>query len=203
MGSIIIPASKSLTVTDKSPKENINANYIKVGYQLKFNYISYLFFDISSIPCNALVLNAELVLFKTDKFFENHCEKFIIYQLEGYFSSYTTYDNRPKINKDIKKVFYPFTSKVAVTVDITKFVSLWIKSERICTGIMIDSEPNCSFAKFGSAICNDGYIIPFIKVSFDCICKDCCYKKPTIREVEVTGDVEPESKAPYFIITKE
>ena len=99
MGSIIIPASKSLTVTNKFPDENINANYIKVGYKQKFNYISYLFFDISSIPCNALVLNAELVLFKMDKFCENHSKKFIIYQLEDYFSSYTTYDNRLAPNK--------------------------------------------------------------------------------------------------------
>ena len=47
---------------------------------------------------------------------------------------------------------------------------------------------------------NDSYIIPFIKVNFDgCACdegccKDCCHKKPTIKEVEVTGTVAAESK---------
>lgn len=190
LNSIIIPASKSLTIANKLPMLNINSNHIKVGCQLKFNYISYLFFDVSSIPCNAQFLNAELVLFKTDNFYEDHSKKFIIYQLEDYFSSYTTYDNRPQINKRIKKVFYPFTSKVAVTVDVTKFVSLWIKSEQNCTGIMLDSETDCSLTKFGSSISNDSYIIPFIKVYFE----ECCYGKTTIREVNVTGTVAPESK---------
>ena len=65
---------------------------------------------------------------------------------------------------------------------------------------MLNGGTNCSFTKFGSSICNDSYIIPFIKVNFDgCICnegccEDCCHKRPNVREVEVTGAVAAESK---------
>jgi hypothetical protein len=63
LSSILIPATKSLTVTNKSPNENINEDIITVGYDGKYKYISYLYFDISSIPTNVTVLSAELVLF--------------------------------------------------------------------------------------------------------------------------------------------
>lgn len=193
MSNIIIPASKSLTVTNKSPKENINSNHIKVGYHQKFKYISYLFFDISSIPPNAKILSAKLVLFKTNNFYEDNKE-LVIYQLDDYFSSYTTYNNRPKVNKDIKENFSPFTSKISVTVDVTKFVLLWIKSKSICTGLMLAGDSNCSLSSFGSSISSDSYIIPFIEIKYKVYCISCCDGEATIREVNVTGTVAAESK---------
>lgn len=191
MASIILPASKSVIVTNKFPKQTYNSNYIKVGYKQKYNYISYLYFDISSIPVNIEILRAELVLFKVDNFYEDNSKNLIIYQLEDYFSSYTTYNNRPKVNRSIRKAFCPFTSEVYVTVDITKFVSLWFESENICTGIMMVSESNCIRLEFGSSKSNDSYIIPFIKIYYE----GCCYNdNPTIRNINITGTVPPESK---------
>ncbi len=200
MANIIIPASKSITITDRFPKRNINQNYIKVGYQEKYHYVSYLFFDISNIPCNAIVSRAELVLFKMNNFYKDANKKFIIYQLNDYFSSFTTYNNPPTINKNIKKDFYPIISKVAVRMDVTNFILFWIKSKFSCSGILLDSKTNCSATKFGSSICEDSYLIPFIKVTFnhykcndDCN-ENCHHKKPTVRKVKVTGTVAPKSK---------
>ncbi|WP_242866371.1 DNRLRE domain-containing protein [Clostridium ljungdahlii] len=191
---MIIAADKSLTVTNKLPKENINSDYIKIGYYHKFKYISYLSFDISNIPSNAKILNAELILFKTNNFYEGNNKKLIIYQLKDYFSSYTTYDNRPKIKKDIKETFCPFTSKVYVAVDITKFVLLWAKSKSICTGIMLTSKSDCLLSSFASSKNDDSYNYPFIKLKYKTYCKNCCSEKVTIREVNVKGTVSPESK---------
>lgn len=198
MASIIIPASKSLTVINKLPNQNINSNFIKVGCKEKFNYISYLYFDISSIPDNSKILSAELVLFKTNNFYDDKSKRITIYQLKDYFSSYTTYNNRPSIDSHIKKAFCPFTSDVAITIDIKKFVVLWIKDGSICTGIMLEGESGCKVTELGSSKSNDSYIIPFIKVNIEACnekcCKRYCDEKPTITEVDVTGTVAPRSK---------
>lgn len=119
MGSILIPASKSLTVTDRLPDGNINEDIIITGRDGIYNYFSYLFFDISSIPSNVSISYAELVLFKTDKFYDDINKTFGIYPLLDYFSIYTTYSNRPRINNSVLKNFYPLTSKVAVTIILT------------------------------------------------------------------------------------
>ncbi|WP_346890849.1 DNRLRE domain-containing protein, partial [Clostridium sp. UBA3887] len=72
MSNIIIYATKSLTVTSKLINGNMNKPTITVGSDGIHNYISYLFFDISSIPSNASISSAELVLFKTNNFY-NDC----------------------------------------------------------------------------------------------------------------------------------
>jgi hypothetical protein len=126
LSSILIPATKSLTVTNNFPNTNINEDIITVGYDGKYKYISYLYFDISSIPNNVSVLSAEFVLFKTDDFYNDIRKEFLICPLSDYFSTYTTFNNSPKMNTRIKRPFYPLTSKVAVTVNLTYLVSLWL-----------------------------------------------------------------------------
>ena len=218
MASIIISASKSLTVTNKFPNENIKSDFIKVGYEQNFKYISYLFFDISSIPSNTKILSAELTLFKTNNFYEDYCKKFVICQLEDYFSSYTTFNNRPQINFCINKIFHPIIREVSITIDIKRFVLLWIEAKRICTGIMLASEPNCNISEFGSSNSQDKYIIPFIKIIYEkhseepnkrlynncynftcnctctCICNCGQQGEPSIAKVNVTGTVASNSK---------
>ncbi|WP_297422304.1 DNRLRE domain-containing protein [Clostridium sp.] len=166
MASIIIPASKSLTIIDKFPTENINNNIISVGNNGINNYISYLFFDISTIPNDVLISYAELVLFKTDKFYNDDNKIFEVYSLDEYFSTYTTFKNHPKINDSFKKIFYPVTSKAAVTIPITSLVKLWLKDFNINTSIMLCSKSKNSLLHFGSAICKQKYLVPFLKVYF-------------------------------------
>lgn len=219
LANIIIPASKSLTVTDRYPDTGIDANTIKVGYDRKYAYYSYLFFDISSIPTNAAVQNAELVLFKIDNFYEDRDMDFYIYPLYDYFSPFTDYNNRPSINRRMKKTFYPITAKAAVTVDLTEIVSMWVENELPAAGIALLKKDNACCAGFGSSSCINSCLSPFIRVIFtQCACnKGCekqynncnqncvqnfyincipisCSSKPTIRKVRVIGTVGPRSK---------
>ena len=78
MKNILIPASKSLTVTSKFPCRNLNNDKIKVGYDGNYIYYSYLYFDISSLPRNIVLYDSKLILFKVDKFYNDKYTKFLI-----------------------------------------------------------------------------------------------------------------------------
>ncbi|WP_411678884.1 DNRLRE domain-containing protein [Clostridium thailandense] len=198
MASVIIPATKSLTITTKYPNKSLNGDTIAVGCDGTYKYYSYLFFDISSIPCDALILSAELVLFKTDDFYCD-CDKiFSISPLCDYFSSYTSYKNQPDVIFYIKKNFYPLTSKVAVTVNINPIISLWVENKLINKGIALYYEKNKKVvANFGSSKSKDEYTIPFINVNYEKK-KVKCEEDPnknnaTIRKVRVIGTVGAHS----------
>lgn len=200
MSSILIPATKSLTVTNKLPNGNINEDIIMVGIDEKYMYTSYLFFDSSAIPNNVYVSNAELVLFKTNNFYNNSKIEFSISPLSDYFSTYTTFNNPPRENKIIKTKFYPITSKVAVTVNLSYIVSLWVKNQLTNTGIALYCRNQNVIAEFGSAINENSYLIPFINVSINPIINknQCCTRYPidngTTKQVQVIGTVAAASK---------
>lgn len=225
MENIIIQATKSLTLTNKLPDGNINGDNISVGNDEFYTYSSFLFFDISSIPANSEISNAELVLFKTDNFYNNNRKCIYIYPLSDYFSSYTTYNNAPEVNKVIEGKLYPLTSKVSVTTNLTKIVSQWHRNPVLNKGIILCKRDNNFITNFGSAMCNDSYLKPFIKIVYSiknvivihenhtkekticypCLCTCPCTCKPhptpltpTIRKVQVTGIVAPYSI--YLII---
>jgi len=222
--SIIIPSTKSLTLTNKIPVGNINEENITVGNDGLYTYSSFLFFDISKVPSNAEISNAELVLFKTDNFYKDNRKCIYIYPLFDYFSTYTTYNNPPEVNTLIEGSLYPLTSKISVTANLTKIVSLWFRNAVSNKGIILCKKNNNFITSFGSAICNDKYLTPFIKVAYSvkstiiihenstpmkviqCPCPCNCPPHPyppippipTIRRVEVTGIVA--SMSIYVII---
>jgi len=167
MANIIIPAVKSLTVTNKSPYKGIDESTITIGCNNKDNYYSYLFFDVSSLPSDIYISNAELVLFKTDNFFYNNQEKLSVSPLKDYFSTYTTYSNAPNYDHYLIINFYPLTSKVAVTVNITNIVSGWIKNRPSNKGIILYGRSKGTTVNFGSVKSNDAYLIPFLKVYYE------------------------------------
>ena len=202
LSSILIPATKSLTVTNKLPNGNINGDTITVGNDGVNNYISYLFFDISAIPSNVSVINAELVLFTTNNFYNDYKKEIFICTLNDYFSTYTTFNNRPRVNSNVKRKFSPLTSNVALTVNLTYFLSLWFKNKLTNAGITLFSNNNI-LSDFGSAISKDAYLIPFINVSITPIVSDKCdcfkncncnHQEPTIRQVRVIGTVAEDSQ---------
>ena len=166
MESIIIPSTKSLTLTNKIPNGNINKDNITVGYDGVYTYSSLLLFDISQIPNNAEIANAEIVLFKTDSFYENKKKCIYIYPLFDYFSNYTTYKNHPKVNHLIEGSLYPITSKISATANLTKIVSLWHNNVNSNRGIILCKKNNNFITNFGSAICEDSDLTPFIKVIY-------------------------------------
>lgn len=194
LASIIIPASKSLTVTNKFPEENINNNSIIIGNDGVDKYISYLFFDISAIPSDVSILSAELILFKMNEFHNDSKKEFLVYPLRDYFSTFTTFNNRPGVITTMKRNFYPITTNVAVTVNLTYFVSLWLKNKLTNTGLSIITKSNDIIAEFGSSKCNDSYLIPFIKVVISNGCTNsknhnCNQGEASIRKVRVIGTV--------------
>lgn len=128
MNSITIPAIKSLSITNKYSDKSLNGDKIIVGADGNYNYYSYLFWDISSIPTNATVYNAKLTLFKTDNFYYDTSKKFSISPLYEYFSTYTTYNNSPNYDHYTVINFYPLTDNISVTIDITTIVSSWVKN---------------------------------------------------------------------------
>lgn len=164
--NIIINSTRTLTLTNKIPEGNINEDKITVGSDRLYTYFSYLFFDVSTIPSNAEILNAELVLFKTDNFYEDNRKSIYIYPIFDYFNNYTTYKNPPEINHIIEGKLYPLTSKISTTGNITKIVSLWYKNGISNKGIVLCKKNNNFMANFGSAICKDSCLTPFINVSY-------------------------------------
>ena len=167
MANIIIPAVKSLTVTNKYPDKSLNEGTITIGFDNKNNYYSYLFFDVSSIPSDVVIYSAELVLFKTDHFFNNSEQKLSISPLKDYFSTYTTYNNAPNYDHYSTINFYPLTSKVAVTINVTNMVYSWIKNRPSNKGMIIYGKNKSTIVNFGSVKNDDTYLIPFIKVHYD------------------------------------
>lgn len=216
MESIIIPSTKSLTLTNKIPHGNINEDNITIGNDGLYTYSSFLFFDISKIPSNAQISNAELVLFKTDNFYKDNRKCIYIYPLFDYFSTYTTYKNPPEVNNLIEGKLHPLTSKISVTATLTKIVSLWLRNSTSNKGIILCKKRNDFITSFGSSICKDSYLTPFINVTYTikntiiihenstpmkviccpyhCNCKPTPDPAiPTMRQVEVTGIVAPAS----------
>ncbi len=170
-----------------------------VGIDGEYMYTSYLFFDISAIPSNVFISNAELVLFKTNNFYNDSKKEFYISPLSEYFSTYTTLNNSPKENKIIKTKFYPIISKVAVIVNLSYLVSLWCKNQLRNTGIALYCKKQNILAEFGSAINKDSYLTPFINVATNPIINErCCNKYPiengTTKQIQVIGTVAAASK---------
>ncbi|OPJ55351.1 DNRLRE domain-containing protein [Clostridium chromiireducens] len=169
MKSILIPAIKSLTVTNKYPDKSLNEDIITVGSDDKYKYYSYLFFDISSIPCDVIISNAELILFKVDKFCNDDTKKFSISPLREYFSTYTTYNNPPDYDHYTIINFYPLTSKISVTVNITTIISSWVKNKPNSKnkGMILYGKNREVIISFGSVKSSDNYLVPFIMVNYE------------------------------------
>lgn len=163
MRSILIPAIKSITVSNKFPNKSLNEGLITVGSDDNYKYYSYLFFDISLIPYNVIISKAELVLFKADSFYNNNSKKISISPLKEYFSTYTTYNNPPYYDSYNTVNFYPLTSKVAISVNIITIFSSWVKNQQINKGLILYGKTNDGIVNFASVNSDD---IPFIKVSY-------------------------------------
>ncbi|MBV4420045.1 DNRLRE domain-containing protein [Clostridium tyrobutyricum] len=167
MNTFVIPASKSLTLTDKIPNGNIQDYKIIVGCDNGFEYHSLLYFNISSLPNNIIVTKAELTLFKCDGFHNDKSIEFIIYPMYDHFSIYTTYSRIPAADKFSGARFYPIISKSTVTIDITHIVSSWIKNVSSNKGMIISNMWNNSIANFGSALAKKKHIVPFITITYE------------------------------------
>ncbi|MDT8717984.1 DNRLRE domain-containing protein [Clostridium sp. 19966] len=200
MGNVIIFANKTISITNEFPNKNINEGDIIVGNRAKYNYYSYIFFDISPIPQNAIIKHADLVLFKTDNFYDDCRKVFGVCSISDYFSTYTTYNNRPNTIDVVTSSFYPLTREVSISANVSRIVSLWNNNPCMnAGGIMLYPKSRDVLCKFGSAINKNQYIIPFLKICYDientsCNCSRCIPNvNPYIRDIRVTGTVAAHS----------
>lgn len=167
MRNIIIPASKSLTISNKFPNKNINNETISVGNDGRYYYHSYLFFDTTAIPDNILIHSAKIVLFKIEDFHNHNNVIFSLYPLLDYFSTFTTYTNHPRVNTNFKNTFSPFTSNIYVEIDITDIVIMWSSNTLINKGLFLVGDFTVPYlTSFGSALNKDNYLTPFLRISF-------------------------------------
>lgn len=169
--SILIPTIKSLTVTNKEPDKSLNEDILTVGLNGKYKYYSYLFFDTSLIPCNALISKAELILFKADKFYDDNSQKISISPLKEYFSTYTTYNNSPIYDSYTITSFYPLISKVSISINITTIISSWIRNPKSNKGLILYDKTKNGLVNFTSFKSDDK---PFIRI---------IYKLPTTNKL--------------------
>lgn len=196
----MIFADKTISITNEFPNKNINEENIIVGNEAKYNYYSYIFFNTSAIPTNSIINRADLVLFKTDNFYEDYNKLFGACSISDYFSTYTTYSNRPNIIDVVTSKFYPLTSQAAVSINVSKIVSLWnINPYMNIGGMMLYSKSKGVICKFGSAISKNKYLIPFLKIYYDikdttCNCSQCKPSpSPNLRNIRVTGTIAAHS----------
>lgn len=177
MKSIMIPAIKSLTITNKYPDKSLNEDTITVGSDGEYKYYSYLFWDISSLSSNAIISSAKLTLFKSDNFFYDTSKKISISPLYEYFSTYTTYKNSPNYDHYTIKNFYPLTTKVSVTVDVTTMVSSWVKNNLKNKGIILYGRNENTLTSFGSVKSSNNYLVPFIMINYEPYPSNKCCEK--------------------------
>lgn len=170
MAVVNVPASKSLTLSSKTPLKNIKQNKIFIGGQGRYVYYSYLFFNIDMIPGNISLLAANLVLFKTGKLQETR--RFAIYPLLQEFCSLTTYlHSCPfEVCPALRRTFNVSAKDIVVETDITGLFGKWLDNTLVNRGIAIIEE-NFNFkttgrASFGSAYSKDKTLIPYIRVMY-------------------------------------
>lgn len=190
MESIIITASKSLTICDRYPDKNINKCTLSIGNDGFFNYISYLFFDISSVPCNAFACYAELVLFRVDNYYNTQNKPLCIYGLNESFNSNTSFNYYPEINQSLKKCFYPPYSNAFIRIPITSFIRSWIKNCSLNNNIMLFGKSKNFLVNFASSLCVKKYLVPFIKINYISHWN----RKSTLRKIHVSGTIAAKSK---------
>lgn len=185
-----ILATKSLTLSDKTPLRNIKGNKIFVGTRGKYNYTSYLFFNTDAIPSNISLLSATLILFKVDS--SLNTKQFAIYPLLKEFCSLTTYVNGCPINPTLKQKFVTFAYDITVEIDITYLVYKWINNFLINRGIAIIEEKynakTSSYTAFGSAYGKDKTLIPYIRVIYK---HEACLPCFPIPNISYTATVIP------------
>lgn len=169
MSKIIIPATKSITVSSKFPNRSFKKKTITIGFKKKYICNSCLFFDIGFIE-SACVKSAMLTLFKTSVFFFISGIEFYIAPLLSPFSSTSTYYDCQNFDEKLAVKFSPFLREVTVQIDMTTIVNKWLDNTLPNYGLVIIGrrmnlkESGC--VSFGSAYNSDNTLIPIIDIDY-------------------------------------
>ncbi|MBM7870080.1 hypothetical protein JOC70_001550 [Clostridium pascui] len=177
MSSIDIPASKSLTLLSNYTKTNIRSNVITIGKRKKYDYISYLYFELPLIPANMEVYSAEIVLFKTGNSLNEADNYYWIYPLLEDFSTYTNYYNRPNYESSLGMVFSTSKDKIYSQINITPIILQWINNNLSNKGLtLFGRSETAGVITYGSALNKDKYLVPFLRMYLKRYPDNCCIK---------------------------
>lgn len=166
-------ASKSITISDRFPNENVNSEEVFIGNRNKFRYITYLYFDLSSLEKSYKISSAKLILFKSRN--EQQCcnndyvkdKNYGIYILKEHFSGLTNYNNKPRYYSAQGVNFISNPNQIYDEIDINNIVQLWQDNIFDNKGIMLSG--NTMESKpliYGATKNNDTTLKPFLRVNY-------------------------------------
>ncbi|MDD3225244.1 MAG: DNRLRE domain-containing protein [Clostridium sp.] len=136
---IIVPCIKSMTITNLEPQSNVESPTLIVGYDGENVYRSYLYFDMISIPEEAVVNFAVLQIY-LKKISMHHVTTFYIQALEDKFDKISTFENQPKCND--KKVEFKIKNDAhgLISINLTSLFYNWNNNSTSNKGIIIKSQ---------------------------------------------------------------
>ncbi|EYE89498.1 hypothetical protein Q428_02430 [Fervidicella metallireducens AeB] len=160
-------STKSLTVSSKEPNGKITGQYILAGNDGCNKYRSYLYFDLSNLPCNVKILSAELSLYLVENYCVSKSNSVYIYGLKSDFGIFTSFNKQPLYDENyIIKEFKGIKSG-QLDIGISPLFLKWRRGMIINKGIYIQGREGVkSIAAFGSAYNKNYDLIPKIKVRY-------------------------------------
>ena len=187
----IIYATKDTFVTNVS-EETSNANFGKDSSLFSgSNYSSLLYFDLSTLPANAIITSAKLYLyvFRMDQINNIDTVPVTINLItDNFYESIVTAKNMPTTAPlplgDTGKLEIKLTDvgNIVCFNNLTKTISYWYANESRNHGFSLDYSTIPSFIGFSSRECNKKYHSPHLKVDYT-ISND-------IPDIEVTEIIE-------------
>lgn len=168
MAIIQIPASYSLTVSNRNKRRNKREKIMFVGNKHKSIFYSYLYFDLNAVPNGIPLKSATLLLFKVADFFCCPLVKFSVCPSVKQLCSFSGFEADLSVESAPKTEFLPFTREAAIEIDITAVVNKWLNNELANRGLVIKSNNYSPYLScvtaFGSAFSKDASLKPFIKL---------------------------------------
>ncbi|MEY7998987.1 DNRLRE domain-containing protein [Clostridium sp. Mt-5] len=160
-----IMCMKSLTVTDFKSKGNIEDDILKVGFDGKNIYRSYMYFNIDNIPKNQFVDFVYLYVYLSKIDTEHSKTTFYIQPLQEDFDKYTTFENQPQYCNRQIKFEVNRNSNALMRVDMTHIFNEWNSGHIKNKGIIIKSgEKKKSLGNFASSLIYDYEFIPKLMI---------------------------------------
>ncbi|KAA8669665.1 DNRLRE domain-containing protein [Clostridium sp. HV4-5-A1G] len=157
---------RSLTITDFKPKSNVINDTLKIGFDGKNIYRSYMYFNIDNIPKDEFVNSAYLYIYLNKIDTEHSRTVFYIQPLQEDFDKYTTFEKQPQYYNRQAKFEINKNFHGPVRVEITDIFNEWNSGYMKNKGIIMKSnERKKSLGSFTSNSICDYEFIPKLIIS--------------------------------------
>lgn len=168
-----IECTKCLTITDLNSKSHTEDNNLKIGFNGRNIYRSYMYFNIDDVSKNIVIDSVELEIY-LNKINTSHSKiEFYIHALEDEFNTDTTFKNQPKYYKKQIKFNVNKNFQGSSHINITDMFYEWRSNHIKNNGIIIKSnEKRKALANVSSNLDCDYECIPKLTVYFSNINRD-------------------------------